>query len=230
MCSKATPCSLKKCVHGLRQRAPESGARKHAWVAFSNLSRQYVFLIIIWQLTAVIQSLSFGKNNNNFTSWCQKPDGQAKREASSYVYQTSSEGEVHRLLHHPAAGTTSGQENKACGPDTCSPSPSSMLVHLALITVLVYNPSYKKCSLFLLWLVLNKFFQKMKCLVSNVMLGNYFKVSHDHEFCIWFQEIALALRSPCCLLPPANHLPFPCWVMAPQGQWTANHISKNMCL
>lgn len=37
----------------------------------------------------------------------------SQREKPPATNQTSREGEIHELPRHPAAGTTSGQENKA---------------------------------------------------------------------------------------------------------------------
>lgn len=37
----------------------------------------------------------------------------SQRDKPPAMHQTSREGEVHELFHHPAPGTTSGQENKA---------------------------------------------------------------------------------------------------------------------
>jgi hypothetical protein len=59
----------------------------------------------------VIQSLPFGKKI------ILLPDARSQmgsqREKPPAMNQISREGEVHRLPHHPAAGTTSGLENKA---------------------------------------------------------------------------------------------------------------------
>lgn len=60
----------------------------------------------------------------------------SQREKPPAMYQISREGKVHKLPHHPAAGTTSGQENKAMAQI----SAPSQLVHLMLITVFIYNP------------------------------------------------------------------------------------------
>lgn len=60
----------------------------------------------------MIQSLSFGKNNNNFVPGARSQMG-SQREKTAAMEEKSREGEVHEHPHHPAAGTTSGQGSRA---------------------------------------------------------------------------------------------------------------------
>lgn len=73
----------------------------------------------------------------------------SQREKPPAMYQTSREGRVHKLAHDPTAGTTSGWENRTSAWIPAPLPPRPQRIHtcpLALITGLVYNPSYKRDS------------------------------------------------------------------------------------